>query len=338
MPSFSSIIAPLLLVCSLLTAIISDDSAPRHQDAHSKRAQSTPQADKTRRAILVTGASTGIGRKTAEHLAKKGFFVYAGARKKKDLKELSAIENIQGIRLDVTVQSEIDAAVATIEKAGRGLFGLINNAGVAVLAPLIEVSEKDFHFQMNVNLYGPYRVTKGFAPLIMKSKGRISTTGSLSGVATWGMGGPYCMSKHAIEAYSDVLAQEMRRFGVKVSMIEPGNYRSKITASMRKRFEDEGFSTEGSLYKRRLDSLLTAPKRENQEKEPDEVAEAFYRAMTDKNPKRRYLVVPNQVEAGITIRSVITRLAQLNADHPYSYNREQLIEMLDRALEHQKNR
>lgn len=76
--------------------------------------------------------------------------MYAGARKDKDLEELNAIENIQGVRLDVNKQDQIDAAVKTITKAGRGLYGLINNAGVVVAQPLIEIEEQDFYFQMNV--------------------------------------------------------------------------------------------------------------------------------------------------------------------------------------------
>jgi len=76
--------------------------------------------------------------------------VYAGARKDKDLEELNAIENIQGVRLDVNKQDQIDAAVKTITKAGRGLYGLVNNAGVVVAQPLIEIEEQDFDFQMNV--------------------------------------------------------------------------------------------------------------------------------------------------------------------------------------------
>jgi len=134
------------------------------------------------KAILVTGASTGIGRNIAERLAADGHYVYAGARKASDIAALSAIENIQGIRLDVTIQAEIDAAVAHITEEGRGLYGLVNNAGVGVLFPLIEVDEEDMQFQMDVNLFGPYRVTRAFAPLIIESKGRITTTGSISGI------------------------------------------------------------------------------------------------------------------------------------------------------------
>jgi NAD(P)-dependent dehydrogenase (short-subunit alcohol dehydrogenase family) len=285
------------------------------------------------RAVLVTGASTGIGRKTAELLASRGFFVYAGARKAADLAELDAIDNMQSIRLDVTIQAEIDAAVETVRAEGRGLYGLINNAGVAVIAPLIEVDEEEMLFQMDVNVMGPYRVTKAFAPLIIESRGRISTTGSLSGFVTWPLGGPYTMSKHAVEAYSDVLATEMASFGVRVSVIEPGNYNSQIFPNLMQRMEERGYTTEGSLYKEQIDGLMSRVEAGLDEPEPDDVAEAFYHAMSDEDPKSHYLVVPIQREAEVTIRAAIRRLVQINEGHEFSYDREALVRMLDEALE-----
>ena len=94
-------------------------------------------------AVLVTGASTGIGRAMTELLASKGHFVYAGARKDQDLADLNKIPNVQAIKLDVTSKADIAAAVATVERGGRGLYGLVNNAGVAVAEPLIEMDEED---------------------------------------------------------------------------------------------------------------------------------------------------------------------------------------------------
>ena len=165
---------------------------------------SAQQEEPAQKAILITGASTGIGRSMAELMASEGHFVYAGARKDKDMEELNAIENIMAIRLDVTDQPQIDAAVKTIEAEGRGLYGLINNAGVGVIYPLIEVPESEFDFQMDVNLYGPYRVTKAFAPMIIESKGRISTTGSISGILSGPLFGVYSMSKHGPNENADV--------------------------------------------------------------------------------------------------------------------------------------
>jgi NAD(P)-dependent dehydrogenase (short-subunit alcohol dehydrogenase family) len=88
---------------------------------------------KRSKSVLVTGASTGIGRKLTERLAADGYFVYAGARKEADLKALAAIKNVQAVRLDVTNPQDINAAVETITNAGRGLYGLVNNAGVAAI-------------------------------------------------------------------------------------------------------------------------------------------------------------------------------------------------------------
>src|SRR5579859_4752848 len=97
----------------------------------------------TPKAVLVTGASTGIGRKITEHLAADGYFVYAGARKDADLTALGAIKNVQAIRLDVTSTEDIDSAVATVIKAGRGLYGLVNNAGVGVSGSFAEMRPEE---------------------------------------------------------------------------------------------------------------------------------------------------------------------------------------------------
>lgn len=284
------------------------------------------------RAVLITGASSGIGLKTAEVLAANGFFVYAGARKQADIDMLSAMENIQGVRLDVNVQEDIDAAVETVKAGGLGLYALINNAGVVLLAPLVEVTEEDLAFQMNVNVYGPYRVTKAFAPLLIESEGRVATTGSISGIVTWGLGGPYTMSKHAVEAYTDVLAVEMAGFGVDVAVVEPGNYKSDIMASMVERMREKGYSTEGSMAKERMDALLASPADRGQYKEPDEVADAYLDFLTSDSPKRRYMVVPNEQEANATIRAHIRRLVQLNEDQPYEFTRDELMAMIDEAM------
>ena len=285
------------------------------------------------KAVLVTGASTGIGRNVAERLASEGYFVYAGARKEKDLQELDAIDNVQSIRLDVTIQEEIEAAVETVTKAGRGLYGVVNNAGVVVVGPMIEVEEDDLEFQFDVNVYGPYRITKAFSPLIIAEQGRITTIGSIAGILSRPFAGPYTMSKHAIEGYTDSLAGEMAKFGVKVSVIEPGNYRSAISVSLKKRMDARNHSIEGSLFEEEQSQMMTRVGSDrSQYKDPDEVADAAMHALFDDNPLRRYMVVPNEFEAGITIKKAMQELIQLNEWQAYSYDREALIAMLDEAL------
>jgi NAD(P)-dependent dehydrogenase (short-subunit alcohol dehydrogenase family) len=283
------------------------------------------------RAVLVTGTSSGIGLRMTEVLSENGFFVYAGARKAEDLERLDAMENVKSVRLDVTIQSDIDAAVALVRAEGRGLYGLINNAGVSVMGPLIELSEEDMDFQLDVNLFGPYRVTKAFADLIIESEGRIMTVSSIAGILSGPLGGPYSMSKHGVEAYTDALAAELARFNVAVAAVEPGNYKSQILASMVQRMEETGYSAEGSRYGSMLDQI-SGPLDRSQYKEPDDVALAALDFLSSDSPKRRYMVVPNQYEAEITIRQAIQELVQLNDGHDFSYSREELIEMLDEAL------
>jgi NAD(P)-dependent dehydrogenase (short-subunit alcohol dehydrogenase family) len=269
----------------------------------------------TSKAVLVTGASTGIGRKITERLAANGYFVYAGARKQADLDALGAIKNVQAVRLDVTNQKDIDAAVETITKAGRGLYGLVNNAGVATTGAMTETSIEEFDLVMDVNVYGPFRVTKAFAPLIIAAKGRITTIGSVAGILAGRDLGPYCMSKHAIEAFADSLAEQMTPLGVQVSVIEPGAYDSELFTSVVKRVGKENQFMDRSKHK-----------------QPDEVAIAAEQALFEANPKRRYLVVPQQLGAERTLRKQIEQLVQLNEGQPYTYERDALVKMLDEAL------
>ena len=210
----------------------------------------------------MTGASSGIGRKITERLAANGFFVYAGARAQKDLDELNAIKNVQAVRLDVTSAADIAAAVAMVSKAGRGLYGVVNNAGVVVVAPMIEVEEKDLDFIFNVNMYGPYRITKAFAPMLLESKGRVVNISSLNGIVASPMIGAYSMSKHAVEAYGDALAGELARFGVRVSLIEPGNYGTEIGRNVLARMDTAVVKGSRFETQMRVDDQLDAAVRE----------------------------------------------------------------------------
>lgn len=319
-------VTTLMIVAGLITAGLAVGPVFGSESA------AKDEVDASQKAVLVTGASTGIGRKITELLAARGVFVYAGARKEKDLKELDAMDNVQSIRLDVTIQEDIDAAVETISNEGRGLYGLVNNAGVAILAPLIEVEESELDFIFDVNIYGPYRISKAFSPLIIESKGRITTISSISGILSGTFFGPYSMSKHAMEAYSDSLAREMGKFDVKVSVVEPGNYTSAIGTTLKKRMDAQGIDLEDSLYQEEMQAIVDRVGDRSQHKEPDEVAEAVYHALFDPTPKMRYMVVPNQNEAEWTIRKAIQELVELNQDHAFSYDRDALIKMLDEAL------
>ena len=297
-------------------------------------------ADDDQRAVLVTGASTGIGRKITERLAAEGHFVYAGARKPDDITALSAIDNVQGVRLDVTIQEEIDAAVRLVEESGRGLYAVVNNAGVNVIAPLIEIDEEELDFLFDVNIYGPYRITKAFAPLIIASQGRISNISSISGTLSGPLYGIYAMSKHALEAYTDTLAREMQLLGVRVSAVEPGNFKTNIFHNRCDRMMARGYNAEGSLFEEfvapRVEMCKNRP--EDTDPEPDIVADAVLHALFDDDPKEHYMVVPEQRQAEWTIRKAIEELASLNEDHAFSYSRDELVQMLDEQLSAGENK
>lgn len=283
------------------------------------------------KSILITGASTGIGRNLAEALASDGYHVYAGARKDQDLAELGEIENITAVRLDVTKQEQVDAVVALIREKGTGLWALVNNAGVNGGGPVVETPIDDQNFVYRVNVEGVYRMTKAFAPLIIESGGRIATTGSIAGTGSWAGGSAYSGSKHWIEAFTDALAMEMEPQGVAVSVIEPGNYKSNIrrTRVARMLGVDPASDEMTEEQKQRYEA---AAERELSYKEPDEVTEAFRHALFSDAPLRRYVVVPNADEQGWTIRTKMAELVQLNTWGPHSYSRDELVKMLDEAL------
>jgi NAD(P)-dependent dehydrogenase (short-subunit alcohol dehydrogenase family) len=282
-----------------------------------------PTGHPVSKAVLVTGASSGIGRKITERLAADGYFVYATARKEEDLKALGAIRNVQPLRLDVTVPAEIAAAVESVTKGGHGLYGLVNNAGIATEGTIAEMPLEEFDLVMKVNAYGPVMMTKAFDPLIIADKGRIVNVGSVSGITAHADLAAYVMSKHAIEGFTDSLAAQLAPLGVKVSVIEPGAYSSNMDKNMVKVFS-------------RLSQEKTDP---NHYPEADEVAVAVEQALFDPTPKRRYLVIPRHftdpINTGLAervIRKQIQQLVQLNEGQPYTFDRATLIKMLDEAL------
>jgi NAD(P)-dependent dehydrogenase (short-subunit alcohol dehydrogenase family) len=290
------------------------------------------QEDK-QKAVLITGATTGIGRATAEQLAASGYFVYAGARKDADIEALNKIDNIMAVRLDVTKQDQVDEAVRLIEEQGRGLWGLVNNAGVSVFAPLTKAKQEDVEFIFDVNVFGVFRVTKAFAPMIIESKGRIVNISSVSGVWSAPIAGAYSGSKHAVEAMTDSLAMELRDLDVHVTAVNPGGFASAGFAKDCERAQADADADWGHLEdirQWRIDRCKKGPESGYKSAAPDPIAVAvtIEQALFEEEPRRRYLVA-SQAAAGETIAWAISEMLALNIGHEQSYTRDEIVQFVD---------
>ncbi|MCG3220720.1 MAG: SDR family NAD(P)-dependent oxidoreductase [Candidatus Heimdallarchaeota archaeon] len=286
--------------------------------------------------VLITGASTGIGRKTTELLIEKGKKVYACARKEKDIAELNQLPNTTAFQLDVTKLDQISKVAQQIKELGEGLYGLVNNAGIVNLGPIFTFTDKAMLELFDINVFGVHRVTNAMLPFLFESRGRIVNISSISGVLTGQYFGLYSMSKHALEAYSDALFQNLGEAGVEVSIIEPGNFKSEIGKTYyekrkAEKKEERLFMTD-EQHEMQLDELKNYYAEPNLNPEPLAVAEAIYDALYSDNPKPRYLVTGKQEEAEWVMRKMFQELTQMNFNHIHSYKKEELIQMLDDAL------
>jgi len=183
-------------------------------------------------AVLVTGASSGIGEACVRELDRKGFRVFAGVRSEAAAGRLreSSSGRLTPLMLDVTEGPSIAAAAGSVQEAvgGTGLAGLVNNAGIAVGGPLEFVPVEQLRRQFEVNVIGQIAVTQAFLPMLRAAKGRIVYISSISAAAPVPYLGPYSASKFALEALCDALRVEVRRFGISVSLVEPAAVETPI--------------------------------------------------------------------------------------------------------------
>jgi len=286
------------------------------------------------RPTLVTGASTGIGRAITELLAMNGHLVYATARKKADLEDLAAIPNVAPIRLDVTRPQEVKAATELVRRRGKGLYGLVNNAGIARYWPVAEETEDEIREVLDVNLLGVHRVTQAVLPLLVKSRGRIVNISSVSGFGVTRFLGSYQMSKHALEAYSDSMALTLRRYGVRISIIEPGNFRTAISKKVGAMTLATAKSHRPTIMRKEVQELLDHLDKWLEEDlkypTPEAVAAAAMDALFSRRPKRRYMVTPNQEDADWGIKALLVKLVQANCGSSYPTSRKEMHALLDR--------
>ena len=245
---------------------------------------------------LITGASSGIGRATALWLDQRGFRVFAGVRRESDGAQLkSEGERIEPVILDVTDADSIGAAARRVRELlgpeGR-LTGIVNNAGLALIAPMEYVDVNLLRQQFEVNVLGMAAVTTAFMPLLKRPGGRVVNMSSLSGVLATALSGPYAASKHAVEAMSDALRVEVRGQGIGVSIIEPGVIATEIHDKNRARSDTalENLPQRGrEIYGPAL-AKFHASSESQTAFPPAEVSKAIHHALTSRKPKSRYPV------------------------------------------------
>ncbi|UCF63661.1 MAG: SDR family NAD(P)-dependent oxidoreductase [bacterium] len=248
-----------------------------------------------RKAIVITGTSTGIGRACALHLDKLGFKVYAGVRNQIDGQNLrkEASENLTTINLDVTSAESIALAAGIIEKETSGeLFGLINNAGIGRGGVLEVTPITEARALIEVNLIGLMAVTQAFIPMLRQAKGRIINIGSSSSFIAFPGASVYAASKFAVRAITDSLRRELKPFGMSVILVAPGVVESKIWDKGKAYIEKLRRSVPADIALLYIPLSKFADKLDSEMKKipAEEVAKAVAHSLTSKKPKSVYLV------------------------------------------------
>ena len=259
--------------------------------------------------VVITGASTGIGHACAKFLLDKGYRVFGSVRKQADADRLIGEfgANFTPLLFDVTDEPAVLAAARDVRAAlnGETLFGLVNNAGIAVTGPVLELSVDEFRRQMDVNVTGPVIATQAFGPLLgvdqsLKGpKGRIVMISSVAGKNGNPLTAPYCASKHAVEGLSESLRRELMLFGIDVIIVAPGPVKTPIWGKGVEELDTSRYSNSPYLapmknvtaFMQRLDSIGLPP---------EDIAESVYNALTLPKPKTRYQIAPDPMRHLIT--------------------------------------
>jgi len=248
------------------------------------------------RSALVTGSSTGIGRATALHLDRAGWRVFAGVRKEEDAEALRAAgsERLTPVILDVTDADQVAAAAQLIEaETGGKLDGLVNNAGVSVPSPLETIPMEDFRRQIEVNLTAQVAVTQALLPQVRSARGRIVFITSIGGRSAFPLTGAYHAAKFGLEAVGDVFRQELRPWGISVSIVEPGSIATDIWDRGERIADEVGERSPAreELYGKAIASYRKVVRSvADRGIPPARVAEAIEHALTARRPRTRYLV------------------------------------------------
>jgi NAD(P)-dependent dehydrogenase (short-subunit alcohol dehydrogenase family) len=250
-------------------------------------------AESISKAVLITGCSTGIGRATAEHLASRGWNVYATARKPESIADLAS-RGCKTLTLDVCDDASMRAAVETVERAEGAVGVLINNAGYGLEGAFEEVPMTDIRRQFETNVFGLIAMTKLVLPAMRRQRwGRVVNLSSMGGKLTFPGGAYYHATKHAVEALSDALRFEVKGFGIDVIVIQPGPIKTAFgdtavgSIAMPPNSPYAAFNV---VLEKQIREAYEGGPMARFAAPPAAVAEAIEKAITAKNPKTRYKV------------------------------------------------
>jgi NAD(P)-dependent dehydrogenase (short-subunit alcohol dehydrogenase family) len=239
--------------------------------------------------VLVTGASSGIGHASALRLARSGWRVFGGVRSEEDAERLRG-HGVKPIELDVT---DSEAVAAAAEVVGGELHGLVDNAGIAIAAPLELVPLDELRRQLEVNVVGQVAVLQAFLPSLRRVQGRVVLMGSVGGRSALPFLGPYAASKHALEAIADSLRVELAPWGIGVSIVEPASVKTAIWTKGAAQADvmRAGISHDrDELYAARIERFKAVALKRGPGIDADVVARVVEHALTASRPKARYLV------------------------------------------------
>jgi NAD(P)-dependent dehydrogenase (short-subunit alcohol dehydrogenase family) len=261
----------------------------------------------TRRSVVVTGASTGIGAACVKVLVASGFHVFGSVRKQGDAERLSKEfgTSFKPLVFDVTDEAAVAAGAKKVEAAleGATLYGLVNNAGIAVPGPLLYLKVEDFRHQLAVNLTGQLIVTQAFAPLLGADRerkgmpGRIVMISSVGGKNALPFVGPYAASKFALEGLSESLRRELMVFGIDVVVVAPGAVATPIWDKSDVDVTPYANTPYASALDKMKNYMISLGRKGLP---PEKIGEAVKTALTIATPKTRYTVAPNPVQQLMT--------------------------------------
>lgn len=245
--------------------------------------------------ILITGASSGLGKETALKLAEEGYKVFAGVRKQADKEALENLNpNITVVFLDITSDESVNGAFEEISKYTNELFALVNNAGIVLAGPVEYIPIELLKQQFDVNVFGAIRVTQKFLPLLSKKDSRIVNISSMASYGIFPFVSPYCVSKRSLDMFFNSLLLETKENNLKIISIKPGVVRTPIWDKSLEVCEKnmEFLCEEGKKKYEKEFAFLTQNAKKNNEKGllPKDVANAVLKALNSKQPKLSYNV------------------------------------------------